>query len=183
MRMEEIMGFFSWKCSVCDKSIPYDYKHPIHLVLPNDQVISGFYDGYGQITGEDNIVRDIFIEVGTQLGIVKNNNRDMAFSHTYKYKEFSTIFDNWQDIALNQSLCFIKNLEDIAGKTFNELKELGIGKFTSNLDIIHNHIKIVADKYYTGQKYKDLRVSNRCEHQGFLYYDDFIGLVVDDYRR
>tara|TARA_R110000824_G_scaffold34720_2_gene109829 strand:- start:1404 stop:1733 length:330 start_codon:yes stop_codon:yes gene_type:complete len=53
------MGFFSWDCKKCDHSIkaPYnipagwDYMNEAVLLEPNGNIITGEYDGYGEIEG------------------------------------------------------------------------------------------------------------------------------------
>lgn len=54
------MGFFSWKCPGCTKSIlsPYSVDHRINswmcsavALLPNGSLIHVVYDGYGRIDG------------------------------------------------------------------------------------------------------------------------------------
>jgi len=50
------MGFFSWKCAVCDESIPaypwagkdIEMSHVV-MVLPDNTTKVGIYDGYGNI--------------------------------------------------------------------------------------------------------------------------------------
>jgi hypothetical protein len=48
------MGFFSWKCKCCDKSVvsPYspkeiEWMNEMTMVLKTGEVVQGEYDGYG----------------------------------------------------------------------------------------------------------------------------------------
>ena len=50
------MGFFSWNCKCCDKSVlsPYcprevDWMNEMTMVLKTGEVLQGEYDGYGDL--------------------------------------------------------------------------------------------------------------------------------------
>lgn len=51
------MGFFSWKCKVCGKSIvapggkddPIAWMNKAVAIMPRGQIVAGDYDGYGRI--------------------------------------------------------------------------------------------------------------------------------------
>ena len=55
------MGFFSWNCAECGKSIRNQYADKDHQrvhggicqVLPDDSTVEGDYEGYGSIEGHD----------------------------------------------------------------------------------------------------------------------------------
>ncbi|MFW6029074.1 MAG: hypothetical protein ACOCRO_02340 [Halanaerobiales bacterium] len=67
------MGFFSYKCSVSEESIPAygffeiaDKYSEVVLVTPNNRKIFGYYDGYGRVVNKEGEF-DIFEEVVRDL--------------------------------------------------------------------------------------------------------------------
>ena len=56
------MGFFSWNCKCCDKSVlsPYcpnevDWMNKMTMVLKTGEVLQGEYDGYGGLGNRSDI--------------------------------------------------------------------------------------------------------------------------------
>ena len=109
------MGYFSWNCAESGASIPVDYKKNIVLVLPDDTVVKGQYNGYGSI---DNV-------------------------NLYEY------FKPFQIDGLDE------------------------------MDSMDSQLKLVIESKYTGQKYDDLELSDRCPYQGYFY--DGSEILPDDY--
>ena len=71
------MGYFSWKTAVTKKSIPVNYDG-IVVVLPDNSVKYGLYDGYGNILDRDSDEEeDIFVLYGRFIN--KNITRDECF--------------------------------------------------------------------------------------------------------
>ena len=70
------MGFFSWRSCVSGHDIMNEYSElheGITVVLPDDRVLTGVYDGYGRVQGED-----IYDEIaGFMFG---KKDRDILFS-------------------------------------------------------------------------------------------------------
>lgn len=73
------MGLFSWKCAITGKSIPHNYGGTVRLILPNEQIIEGFYNGYGRV-GE----HDVFLSVAKALDLPVKRRGDCFEENTFK---------------------------------------------------------------------------------------------------
>lgn len=103
------MGFFSFKCSKSDLSIPaYPYAglpitaSKVILITPKNELIEGIYDGYGKIDGID-------IYAKLSLHILGTENRNLIF------KNDSTFYTA-------QNLVKIVRADHYNGESFKELK-------------------------------------------------------------
>jgi hypothetical protein len=163
------MGFFSWKCAVTGKSIPA-YPHAgrqvkgsiIVMVLPDDSVVRGIYDGYGHINGHGiyDLIAPFFFK--------RFNATRADFFDNVKYitspegKEYEIEQFNWAE-----------PLAAFDGRSLNDLKAAGY-QITSNFYRLQaaKMIKIVRDDAYKGQSYHELPGSEDCPDQGFFYSED-----------
>ena len=90
------MGFFSWNCKCCGKSIvsPYspkqiDWMNKITMVMDTGEVIQGEYDGYGNIynrTDEHRWGDNWDIDENAE-SICLDNEHQATFYHTACYEE------------------------------------------------------------------------------------------------
>lgn len=180
------MGYFSWCCAISKKSIPVNYPKPIHLILPDNTVLSGHYDGYGRIhnnTGDEiNIMDAVFSQIKDKYGLRGGafDNRGVRCAKTDKVFNYGLHFKGYDQTLKGYN----KSVNDLlASGEFVELK--------SNYDYVMEHIKIIADPYYksppansalfiTGKKkskkfnYDKLSVSKVCPYQGFFYPENLL---------
>lgn len=170
------MGFFSFKCSKSNVSIPaYPYAELpqkaslVVMVTPEDEVIEGVYDGYGKIGGVD-----VYDKIaGSMFG---EEDRELIFDSVktvMKGKKIIAMINkfNWADkIEIDNIIEIInpKYKAEFVGKSMNELSELGF-KFKTNFDRANELIKIVRKDKYNGESYKELKTSKSCNDQGFFY--------------
>ena len=90
------MGFFSWNCKCCGKSIvsPYspkeiDWMNKITMVLDTGEVIQGKYDGYGDIYSrtDEHAYGDNWDIDENAESICLDNEHRATFYHTACYEE------------------------------------------------------------------------------------------------
>jgi hypothetical protein len=171
------MGFFSWKCAISDKSIPHDYNGLVHLVLPTNKIVSGYYDGYGHLNskGKEKDINELVCEaLGLEGGPFAN--RGVFDPKTGKRYIYQKDFETYESV-----------LPDFK-KTVNECVRLNLVKdIEGNFEVVNKHVKLVTDvalnnspslKFITDKKkrkldYASLPVSESCEYQGYFYPEDF----------
>jgi hypothetical protein len=170
------MGFFSFKCSKSNISIPAypDAGLPVGvstvvMVTPKNRKIEGVYDGYGRIDGHD-----VYGELAQDL--YGKNDRDLIFGKTVFLLMDGTIFAEVQKGMFNTPITEteivavadsdIKNL--VIGNSLNDLTEKGI-EVRSLYDAAAKMIKIVRKDFYEGEDYNDLSPSKDDPDQGFFY--------------
>lgn len=101
------MGFFSYKCSKSEESIPAygffaidDKYSKVVQVTPNNRKIFGFYDGYGRVVN-DNGEHDIFEEIIRDLypDTPEGELRDKYFDDLREHKKYIKIVrqDHYND--------------------------------------------------------------------------------------
>jgi hypothetical protein len=163
------MGFFSWKCALTGKSVPaYPYAgRPVKgstvvMVLPDDSVVRGVYDGYGHISGHDvyDLIAPFFFK--------RPHARGGDFFGNTKYitspegEKFEVDQFNWSE-----------PIEAFGGKSLNALAKEGY-EITSDFYLLHaaKMIKIVREDAYKGQRYEELPGSEDCPDQGYFYSED-----------
>ena len=90
------MGFFSWNCKCCGKSIvsPYspkeiDWMNKITMVMNTGEVIQGEYDGYGHIynRSDDHAYGSNWDIDENAEDICLNNEHQATFYHTRCYEK------------------------------------------------------------------------------------------------
>jgi hypothetical protein len=162
------MGFFSWKCAKCKGSIPayphagFDKKlSDVVLVLPDNTVLVGTYDGYGGIETEVGTI-DVYETIAPYYFGRIDATRDDVFN-TNKL----IIAPDGSTFTVNQ-FRYDEPLELFAGKSLNDLRSEGY-TVTTDFDVIQEMIKIVRQKHYMGESYDQLETSESCENQGFFY--------------
>lgn len=109
------MGFFSWKCAVCDESIPaYPYagrdvelSHVV-MVLPDNTTKAGIYDGYGNIELDNEEGEIDVYETIAPFYFKKPSVRDDVF--------------NISDFYLIQPMIKIVRFDQYHGQPYEELK-------------------------------------------------------------
>ncbi len=163
------MGFFSWKCAVCDESIPaYPYAgrdmelSHIVMVLPDNTTKSGIYGGYGDITLDNDEGEIDVYETIAPFYFKKKCKRDAVFN----IKKYLTSPEG-KKYTINQFM-YDEPLKKFSGMSLNQLRESG-WDITSDFYLIQPMIKIVRFDQYHGQAYEDLKPSESCENQGYFY--------------
>lgn len=169
------MGFSSWRCALSNKSIPHDYNGIIHLILPNNDKVSGYYDGYGRV-GDVSILEKVCETLELEGGPWAN--RGVECVKTGKKYLFQIDFNNYEsvldDFSLTVNECLRKNL---------------VIDIKDNFQICMDNIKIITDhalknppnsvKFVIGErnlkdlKFESLPTSPNCEYQGYFYPEDF----------
>lgn len=167
------MGFYSFLDSKTGQSIPaFPYadfnkkESEVCIVLPDDSVIKGTYDGYGRI-GQANVydlISPFVSGFSTDSDFIFNNEK------TIKFKD---------KLVTVSVFSYEKPLDEFDGLTLNDITKLG-GEITTNFNRATKLIKIVKLSNYNGEKFDDLSVSQCCPFQGFFYDSDFD--LNNDYR-
>ena len=93
------MGFFSWNCKCCDKSVlsPYcptefDWMNKMTMVLKTGAVLQGEYDGYGGLGGRTDKYAESYEDeelnedMGDEQLVMHFENRATIY-HTKCYEE------------------------------------------------------------------------------------------------
>ena len=92
------MGFFSWKCKCCDKSVlsPYcpnevDWMNKMTMVLKTGEVLQGEYDGYGGLGNREDKYADDYADedLNQYMGpeqLVHHYSEDATIYHTRCYE-------------------------------------------------------------------------------------------------
>lgn len=170
------MGFFSWKSAVSGHDIMNDYNdHGLYdgmaIILPDNTIISGEYDGYGKITDVDGMEHDVYALIAYHMFGVKDRN--LIFGGPKEWYEgsnklFITNKFNWEEPLDLKDITAIDgyDIKSIVGKTMNQLqRELSyrtvFGTANSFIKVMHR------SEVYEGMLYKDLPVSEGAEGQGF----------------
>lgn len=169
------MGFFSFKCSKSNLSIPAypDAGLPVaasHVVLvtPQNERIEGIYNGYGR-------VGDVDVYAKCALFMFGQEDRDLIWSgplRIFKGKKLvtSTSKSMWDSPLRSED--FVdgdpRAFSDLIGLTLNEVRQDG-HIMRSNFDEAQKLIKIVRADHYNGESYDELKTSKRCPEQGFFY--------------
>lgn len=177
------MGFFSWRCAISNKSIPHDYEGKIHLILPNNKKISGYYDGYGDIS-ENSIMHKVCKALN--LEGEPWDKRGVGCRLTGKKYFFGEDFENYEsilkDFDLTVNECLRQKLvEDLEGNYEKCMKNVKIVTDYA-LNNPPNTFKFIDIKRRLKDlKFEDLSTSPECEYQGFFYPDVFKNFP-EDYR-
>lgn len=172
------MGLFSWTSIVSGKDIynKYSTKHKgIAMLMPDDSLIVGDYDGYGRILtpGGDEI--DIYGKVAEIM--FGKYNRDLIFSD----KRTITTSDNepigavnafnWGEKLTSENIIemFDENISFV-GKSLNELIKEGY-ESTTVFDLAQVWIKVmtrteVAKHIKSGKTFDDYKHSENAYSQG-----------------
>jgi hypothetical protein len=160
------MGFFSWKCAVTGDSIPaFPYAgrperlSKVVMVLPDNKLVSGVYDGYGHIGGQD--VYDLIVPY--YFG-VDEPVRELLFNRN-KYitspggEQVTVDVFSWEE-----------PLPGFGKMTLNELRQKGY-TIETDFDRLRaaGMIKIVRQDAFTGQAHDELPASEDCPDQGYFY--------------
>lgn len=163
------MGFFSWKCAVCDESIP---AHPwagkdiemshVVMVLPDNTTKAGIYDGYGNIELDNEEGEIDIYETIAPFYFKKPCVRRDVFNNT-KY----LISPDGEKHTIDQ-FRYDEPLSKFNGMSMNDLQQSG-WDITSDFYLIQPMIKIVRFDQYHGQSYEELKSSESCPDQGFFY--------------
>lgn len=178
------MGFFSWKTSDTNKSIPSHYSNrpvfTVHMITRDGQIYTEKnYDGYGDFGG-----KDVYVLLGELNGLKDVNDektRNKVFNVIFE-RGVKTIIDG-KPVKLTYgkdfmsyemkfpqygNLCPNELVKSGAWKSygifdFEELAEAGynIPKFVENLPSKDNWEK----------EFDALKPSERCPDQGFFYPD------------
>jgi hypothetical protein len=157
------------------------------ILLPDNTIISGDYDGYGTITTEDGEAHDIYEVVARLMfGIA---DRDLVFSKTKTFsmgdKDCFTLekhnhakpilIDDVKEVAEGFDINYI------IGKSMNDVNDLGFNKRT-DFDDANDMIKVMhRGEVKDGMKYDDFDVSEGAEGQGFWVSSYETRVVVDEY--
>lgn len=186
------MGFFSWKCCKCGKSIPaYPFakkdkqRSKIVLVTPKNHRHYGVYDGYGHITNEvTNKVADVLPTLAQEIFNIRDEDKARAkVSSPIKtwYLKGKPVFEldkfNYEETILPSEITVFFDVpdktvefinENVIGNKMNNLKEYGFTRVT-NFDRVMEKVKIVHQDCYHNEDYINLDLSKSCEDQGFFY--------------
>ena len=178
------MGFFSFKCSKSKLSIPA-FPHAgvekslseVVMVLPDNSIIEGTYDGYGNICHYEKGTREVYDEVANIM--FGEYDRDLVFSTEKRLKDKNGTLVlklnkfNYAEPLEEKNIIYAKNsvdLHNVLGKSMNELKD--DYEFETNFELAQQYIKIVRKDFYNGETFEQLEPSEDCEHQGF-FYDEY----------
>lgn len=175
------MGFFSWKTSDTDKSIPnyFSSRQPftVHVITEDGQVFTeDNYEGYGVFGGKDIYVlaaelngikgkndeetRDLFFDKIWQRGVMKGDKR-----YTYKVD-----FDNYESPIAAEG-----------GKTANQLANEGweyfnygegdstFASFVANGYKMPKIVEELPSKKNWKVEWIQLPYPEDCEYQGYFY--------------
>ena len=172
------MGLFSWTSIISGKDIynQYSTKHKgIAMLMPNDSLIVGDYDGYGGIITPSGEVIDIYGKVAEIM--FGKYNRDLIFTAK---KTVSTFDDevvglldkdgDWDDKITAEDVVEHHTSDVLIGKTMNELKSEGY-KFNTVFDLSQVWIKVmtkteVASHIRSGKSFDDYTPSSHAYSQG-----------------
>jgi len=155
------MGFFSWECTKSKLSIPaYPYAglpkvlSDVVMVLPDDTMIYGTYDGYGNIGNKDIYGLIAPFVTGNPEAVRGDLFTSPIISYEGVEYEVSGRWD--QPIAA-------------VGISPNEMIDRGAERMKTMLEKSHEIIKLVMVQYYLGETYNQLEVSENCQYQGYFY--------------
>lgn len=169
------MGFFSFKCSKSNVSIPAypAARLPIEasqvvLVLPDNTRVQGVYNGYGCVNGVD-----VYAKLALHMFGVEN--RDLIWDgvkRVYKGKKLlgSIKAYMWDEVINVSHIVTMEShkLNGILGKTMNEIASEGY-KLVTTYDHANKLIKIVRADQYAGENFEELKTSKCCASQGYFY--------------
>ncbi len=173
------MGFYSWECCETGVSIPFNYLEDIVLVLPNDEVIRGTYNGYGVI-GNDDILQRVSEARGTTKPgeSVFDDGRFVEDHETKVRYQFGKDFEFYSDPII------VDGQKLYEGMDVNKLREL---KYVSDVPTLYDktllYVKLLVHYAYKGQKYADLKMSENCDCQGFFYDEDYTNFPEDYHNK
>jgi len=175
------MGFFSFRSCVSNHDIMNNYFDEengtnlydgMAILLPDNTIISGEYDGYGTIITEDGEY-DIYGLVAKELFGV--DDRDLCFSGPKRFYFndlycFSVDVFNYEDLISMDDVLKVSDdfdINTVIGKTMNTLREKGF-TIKTNFDVANDMIKVMhRGEVKDGMKYDDFDVSEGAEGQGF----------------
>jgi len=173
------MGFFSWTSIVSGKDI-FNHNSKNHkgiaMLMPDDSLIVGDYDGYGRIItpGGDEI--DIYGKVAEIM--FGKYDRDLIFTNDKTVSTFDdkvlgvlTKFNHEEGITADDIKEDHSNLSDLIGKTMNELTSEGY-KLSTVFDLSQAWIKVmtkteVAKHLRSGKSFDDYQPSSHAYSQGW----------------
>lgn len=185
------MGFFSYNCAISDISIPaYPYSRlnkelsHVVLVLPNNETVEGYYDGYGNICGDNNI--EIFQEVSLKvfnkpLDEMPLNIKE-AYHHGIKIGLLKkTMYD--EKILQSEIIEIRKGYESVLlNQTMNDLSEFGY-EFESLFGKVCDSVKLVRydifKEHESDINYDTLKFSSSCRYQGFFYDEETKDMLIE----
>lgn len=171
------MGFFSFKCAKTDLPIPAfpAAKLPrswseIVMVLPDNSLIEGVYDGYGNIDGTNiysEVANIMFGERDEKLIFGKNKTISKMDEYVATVKKFM-----WDDAIEASEITDEPNEmnELLIGSSLNDLADNGF-QITDTFDLAGQYIKIVRKDAYAGETYDELPASKNDPNQGYFYED------------
>ena len=191
------MGFFSFRSCVSGHDIMNDYFDEengtnlydgMAILLPDNTIISGEYDGYGTITTEDGEY-DIYGLVSKELFGV--DDRGLCFSGPKRFYLndlycFSVNKQSYAEPILVDDVFDVSNgfdVNTIIGKDMNTLRERE-KDFTikTTFDDANDMIKVMhRSEVKDGMKYDDFDTSEGAEGQGF-WVSSYETRVVDIYN-
>ena len=157
------MGFFSWKCSITNKSIlapqagGAESRSNATLFLPNGEKISGVYNGYGEISG---------VDIYQQIGKFYFNDPECEREKVFSSKKYITNPDG-KEFTIEQFMWDEKRVE-LDGMSMNEARSAK-WQIDTDFNRISKLIKIcLTHAVKPKHNYENLKTSEDDENQGFF---------------
>jgi hypothetical protein len=174
------MGFFSWRSCVSGHDIMNNYASDglydgMAIILPNNTIISGEYNGYGCIIDEEGVKHDVYALMSKLMFGIED--RDLVFGTIKRFSkdgEQCFVVDkfNYADPILKDEVKEVSegfDINTIIGKSMNDVNELGFTTRTA-FDEANEMIKVMLrSEVKEEMKYDELPVSERAEGQGHWF--------------
>lgn len=172
------MGFFSWKTSDTDRSIPSRYSDretfTVHMITEDGRVFTEEdYEGYGKFGGKD--IYELIAELnGLCLNGDTDQKRSAAIDLLFKTSitngeitfEQGKDFIRWDDLLVGQGG---KTPNDLLDQGWERIYPNGYGDFNEAAKQGIKLPKLVED---VDCEFDDYDYPENCEFQGYFYYDD-----------
>ena len=171
------MGFFSWRSCVSGHDIMNNYGGDglydgIAIILPDNTIISGDFDGYGKISTEEGEMHSVYGLMAKLLFGIED--RDLVFGTTkrfFKDDKLCFVLDkfNYGEPVLADEVKQVEgevDINTIIGENMNDIRDMGFVVKTT-FDEANSLIKVMhRSEVKEGMKYDELPVSESAEGQG-----------------